>query len=214
VVATPDPAESGRTWPSEKEKEFELLLAETEYANKQITGYMDLQIRVNSFIFSALAAVVAALFAAQKSLEIPGPTAAKVLLVLSLIGSFGVLQTAITYGTSLTYIDRKQSVLGPRLQRLLGLSYQPLDTVPSFTDTGVSKAVLFAAYFSTVGVTLLNFGGLCYCVRLADGNCHLILAIGVGFVGVIGSFVAQVLTRRAMETVGLTKSTEKSSASR
>jgi hypothetical protein len=205
-MTTPEATEPAQQWAPEKEKEFQLLLAETEYANKQIGSYMGVQMKLLGILFPAIGAIIAVLFATEKDPVLSELNTAKALLTLSLIGSFGILQTSITYGSTLTYMHYKNKVLGPRLEALLKLGYKPLSTIDSFVKTGVSDAVFFATYLATLGITLLNFGLLCYCWRLAQCERGLRLAIGVGFAGVIGSIAAQVRTRQAIKAVGLIKS--------
>jgi hypothetical protein len=204
---TPPP----REWPPEKEKEFALLLAEAEYADKQIGNYQGIQTKQLGILFPAIGAVVAVVFAAEKEAGLSPTNTAMVLLTLSFIGSFGILQTAITYGSILPYVHYKNEVLGPKLKSLLNLSYKPYTVIDSFANTGGSGAVFFATYFATLGVTLLNFGLLCYCWRLAHCEQGLRFAIGLGFAGVIGSFVALLRTHKAIVRVGLKKSSDQPS---
>lgn len=204
-VSTPDSPRPARTWPTEREKEFELLLAETDYANKQIGSYMGVQMKLLGILFPVIGTIIAAVFAAEKNDVLSKESTATALLTLSLIGSFGILQTSITYGSTLTYMHYKNKFLAPKLQALLDLRYQPLATIDSFVETGVSDAVFFATYFATVGITVLNFFLLCYCLILANCDTGLMLAIGLGFAGVIGSYLAQVRTHRAIKAVGLRK---------
>lgn len=206
VADTPGTSEPVPQWSTEKEKEFELLLSEANYADKQIGSFMGVQTKLLGILFPAIGAVIAVVFATEKDHGLSEPNTVKALLTLSLIGSFGILQTSIIYGSTLTYMHHKNKVLGPRLEALLKLNYQPLSTLDSFVNTGVSGAVFFSTYLATLGITLLNFGLLCYCWSLAHCEWGLRFAVGVGFAGVISSVAAQVRTRQAIKAVGLIKS--------
>jgi hypothetical protein len=209
VVDTPGLSEPAPDWPPEKAKEFELLLAEADHSDEQIGSYMGLQTKQLGILFPAIGAIIAAVFAAKDGV-LSDQNAAKALLTLSLIGSFGILQTSITYGSTLTYMHYKNEVLGPKLKALLNLHYKPLSIIDSFVKTGVNGAVFFATYFATLGITLLNFGLLCYCWHLAHCERGLQLAIGAGFAGVIGSIAALVRTRQAIKAVHLLSSKQSS----
>jgi hypothetical protein len=203
-MTTPEATEPAQQWAPEKEREFQLLLAETEHANKQIGSYMDLQIKLIGFLFSALGAFVAILFAASLS----SSNMAKAFLTISLIASFGVFQTAITYGTALSYIGYKAKILAPRLKELLQLGYQPLEAVRAFTSAGVSRAVFFSTCFVMAGITFLNLCLLRYCWELAgDNEGGIKFGIIVALIWVVGTVVAQILMGRALQRIGVVRST-------
>src|SRR6185295_6769344 len=103
----------------EHEMEFQLLLGEVEHANQQIGGYMDLQVKILGSLFSALGVGLGLLFAVGKTVS--SVATAKVLVALSLVASFGVIQSSISYGIALGYMHYKTFILAPKLRELLKL---------------------------------------------------------------------------------------------
>lgn len=208
-MATPEAAGSAQDWPPEKDREFKLLLAETEHANKQIGSYMGVQMKLLGVLFSALGAFVAILFAAEDKVALSNSNLAKAFLAISLIASFGVFQTAISYGTALSYIGYKARRLAPRFKALLRLNYQPLDSIRAFNSGGVSRAVLFSTCFLMAGITFLNLLLLRYCWKLAgEGEPGIKCGIVVAWIWVVGTVIAQILVGCAMKNIGVAGSTE------
>ena len=108
------------------EAELNILMSEKEQADKQIGSYLELQVKVHTFIFTAAAAAAGWIFAQNKGgLSSPEVRGAAV-LALAFLGSFAILQGITVYGIVLGYIRYKNLVIGNRMKILLGLDRNPL----------------------------------------------------------------------------------------
>lgn len=206
----------------QKEKECQLLLAETEHVNKQISGYMGLQIKLLAFVFAAFGGGLGLLFAtSDKEISVDRPL--KILVVLSLLGSFAILQTVITYGVVLTNIDYKTHVLGPKWQAILGLRYAPLDAAAWYGRSPVKKPTIIATIFLVFGAALANLALVTYLGIEGFGrNCAdemkyewgVRLAVVATGAMAVATVVSLFFLRPAMNAVGLLTPNEPVGASR
>lgn len=187
---------------SKEEKECQLLLSETEYVNQQISSYMDLQIKTLTFIFAAIGIGLGFLFGKEHA---PTPEQVPaILIVISLVGSFGILQSVVTYGVALTYIDYKANVLAGKWQSLLGLDYSPLEAAERFRRSSVKRATLVATFLLFSGCIILDLGIPIYLIFTGwkVGGGTLVGSIAA-LCGALAALVSVGLIPRAMKTAGI-----------
>jgi hypothetical protein len=184
------------------EKTHQLLLCETEHVNKQISSYMDLQIKLLTFVFAAIGGSLGLLFAVGPKPD--SDRAAEILLVISLLGSFGILQSVITYGIALTHIDYKTNVLGPKWQKLLGLDYAPFGAAERFRTSPVKKPALMATFFLFFGSAIANVAVVVYLVPTAPkSGTWMCFGVATAAFMAGAALVSRLFLRPAMKAAGI-----------
>ena len=126
------------------EAELQVLLSEKEHADKQISSYLELQLKLLAFLLGAGSAALGFVFAKGEKILEPREIAI-VILVTCVAGCVVMLQSVVTYGIALGYIHYKKSTLVPRLNVLFAL--QPLSpSSPSVTARPASRYLLHLPY--------------------------------------------------------------------
>jgi hypothetical protein len=140
------------------EAELNILMSEKEHADKQIGSYLELQVKVHTFIFTAAAAAAAGWIFARKEGDLSSPEVrSAAVLVLAFLGSFAILQGIIVYGIVLGYIRYKNKVVGNRIKDLLGLDRNPLMALQAIASSSSNRIVMTSSIFG--GVFLLGISG-------------------------------------------------------
>jgi len=146
-------AGDGKSGDGRRSEHVALLLSEKEHADRQIGSYLELQLKMMAFLFSAL--VVAAglgLGGGSKAGITPSQTGVTLLIVV-FIGIFAILQSVIMYGIVLGYIRYKQMVIGRSLKEVLGLTANPLQALPTISRASSNTVVLGASFLLGGGIT-------------------------------------------------------------
>ena len=194
---------------SVNEFEFQILVKELEHADKQISSYMDLQMKILGVVFTLLAASLGILFSTKTGQTLTQENVSVVLGVISLLSSFGFLQTVINYGIALGYMYYKQCNIAPRLQRQIGLSDTPLQAITAFQQSPARLPVMIAMSVMSVCIFTLNAGILYYAWCNATG--HILIKGFIIFAAVILllTVLCQAFIGMAMKKIGIIHATEK-----
>lgn len=183
--------------------EFDLLVKELEHADKQISAYMDLQMKILGFVFTVLAAATGLLLSTKVGERLDSRGLAQLLILVSAVGSFGVLQSSVNYGIALGYIYNKECYLAPRFQKLLMLPEKPLYAVRAFRASPARPPVMFSTLVVAIGIDVLNVALLRRVFMTRDlGGVTKGLAIAAAIlVGLVA--VTQVWIGLAMKKTGV-----------
>ena len=184
------------------EMEFQIIMKELDHADRQIQSYMDLQMKILGVAFTFLGGILGLLLSKATGVANPQDLA-KLLIVASALGSFGVLQSSIVYGTVIGYIYGKVHLIAPRLVRLLNLKETPLLAVRAFRESPAMLPVILATGVLAVGISALNVGVLWSALRLATSwSLTQYLALGASAL-LAAVIVIQVQMALAMRAVGV-----------
>lgn len=188
---------------TDKEFEFQVLLKELDHADKQISAFMDLQMKVLGVVFTILAASLGLLLSTAPDKALTPHNLAKLLVVISVVGSFGVIQSTINYGIALGYMHNKVHFIAPRLQRLIGLDQPPLQAVTAFQESPARVPVLLATLGLAAGILALNTGVLWSAWNLAAENSLTQMLVGGAALLIGFTALCQFMTWRAMKRIGI-----------
>ncbi len=184
------------------EMEFQIIIKELDHADRQIESYMDLQTKILGVVFTFLGVILGLLLSKVTKVENPQDLA-KLLIVASALGSFGVLQSTIAYGSVIGYIYGKVHLIAPRLVKLLDLKETPLLAVRAFRESPAMRPVLLSTGVLAVGISALNAGVLWSALRVAaSGSLTQYLAVGASTL-LAAVLVIQVQMALAMRSVGV-----------
>jgi hypothetical protein len=195
--------QQGATQMTDSELHFQLLTKELDHADKQISAYMDQQMKILGFVFAFLGTSMGLFLTVRTGDGLSPQNLASLLVLASGVGSFGVLQSVINYGIALGYMYDKECYIATRFQKLLNLNERPLFAVRAFRESPAQIPVLLSTLVIAVGVDVLNAAILWAAFHTgALGTITCIL--GIGAVGLLGFVVfVQVRTGRAMRTIGI-----------
>ena len=173
-------------------REYDLLISEKEYIDKQISKGSDLQVRHYFILFTV---IPLALGWTIKS-DMPGlqdnRLIATILLLIVIAACFFFLQIIILYSQTIAWINYKKNVLGPKLRDLLELEENPFETMAGVLISPARPAM------KTAVVTLLVAHILMVCAIwfMVLGNLSRIhvpftigLLLGVSFLMIAGSIL-------------------------
>ena len=105
-------------------REFDLLLNEKDHVDGQISSFLDLEIKILTFLFPALGVAIGWMFKA----DLLPAVKAEILVGAAASACFGILLSIGTYATALAYIYYKTVVLGEKFQEILKLTEPPFQT--------------------------------------------------------------------------------------
>jgi hypothetical protein len=106
---------------------FDLLLNEKDHVDGQISSFLDLQIKILTFLFAALAAAFGWIFRDGATAS-PNEAKALILVGTAISACFGILLSIGTYAAAQAYIYYKTVVLGATFQEILRLREPPFAT--------------------------------------------------------------------------------------
>jgi hypothetical protein len=200
LLSSPQKTEGNVT---DKEFEFQVLLKELDHADKQISAFMDLQMKILGVVFTILAASLGLLLSTAPDKALTPHNLAKLLVVISAVGSFGVIQSTINYGIALGYMHNKLHFIAPRLQRLIGLAQPPLQAVTAFQESPARVPVLLATLGLAAGIFALNGGVLWSAWDLVAKNSLTQMLVMGAVLLIIFAAMCQFMTWRAMKRIGI-----------
>jgi hypothetical protein len=186
-----------------EEKEFDLLHSEVEYCNSQIGNYFELQIKIFGFVASAAAVCLGLVFAngGEGAKALSPPTTARVLVALSGVLSFAVLQGVITYSIALGYMGYKSVEVARRLKSLLALSELPLKSVSAVFSGSAGVPLATASSLATFGLLGVNLFVLTYAWSLSYGHPRIHLLVVAAGIGLAASCICVILVLRAARSL-------------
>ncbi len=197
-----------------REMEFQVIMKELDHADTQIQSYMDLQMKILGVVFTFLGGILGLLLSTKVTDGTRHQDLAKLLIIASSLGSFGVLQSSIVYGTVIGYIYGKVHLIAPRLARLLDLKEAPLLAVRAFRESPAMLPVMLATGALALGISALNLGVIWSALRLATSG-SLTQYLGLGALALFAVvIVVQVQMALAMRAVGVASNPEKEVAKR
>jgi hypothetical protein len=132
------------------EKKFQLLMSEKEFADSQIGGFFDLQVKIFTFLGAAVVLLGWIYSDRPKPLGDSGLAVSAIAFVV--IGCSVMLQGITMYGTSLSYLEYKTTTLNDELQTLLALPKPPLNTLGNWRSSPTQPPVMLA----TMGLTTMH----------------------------------------------------------
>lgn len=144
------------------EQELRILLSEKEQADRQIGSYLELQVKVQTVIFTAAAVAGGWLFAQQKSTPPTVEVRGAAVLTLAFLGCISTLQGIVNYGIVLGYIRYKHLKVGDRMGKLLDLKQNPLAALGTIAAASSNRVVMAASFISSVFVLGVSGGLLGY----------------------------------------------------
>lgn len=199
----PKPAPPTPRPPDLSERELQVALKELDHADKQISSYMDLQLKIVGFVLAFFGTATGLLLSTEAGSRVHGLDLPKLLVIASAVGSFGILQSAINYGIALGYMYNKTRYLAPRLKLLLGVEKSPLDAVRAFHESPARSPVMIATLTIAIGVDLLNAALLWKAFPLsAPGPITRLMVEGATALLLV-VIVVQVLVGAAMSRIGI-----------
>jgi hypothetical protein len=187
-----------------EEKEFDLLLSEAQNCNGQIGNFFELQIKIVGVVVSAVGLSLSLLAAAGQhgTYHLSPASSAKILVALSGVMSFAVIQGAITYAIAIGYMHYKALVVAPRLKQLLLLSEVPLATLRSILRGPTGVPLLVASGLATLGILAVDLSTLTYAWILAPGDRAVHLLVGIAGLGLAAASLSVVLVVRGLKKLG------------
>ena len=186
-----------------QEMELQVLLKELEHADKQISSFMELQMKILGVVFTLLAATLGLLFTNKVGIKLEPQNIAILLVIISVVGSFGVMQSIINYGISLGYMHNKQDFISPRLKDLIKLKELPLQAVTAFESSPAKAPVLFATATVAAGIAVLNAVVLWQAWGKAGDEFSTKIYISLAGLLLISTLVCQALIGKAMKKIGI-----------
>lgn len=128
-------------------------MSEKEHADQLIRAHNEFQAKVLPVIFTALTAVAAWLLTRKNDQAALDPSL--VLLILTGIACFALLQGAYSYGSTLNYIHYKDTELNDAFKKILKAETAPIQVVRSINAAPAQPALRLAA----LAITLILVGG-------------------------------------------------------
>jgi hypothetical protein len=189
------------TQPTERETAIKLLLSEKEHADRQIAGYLELQLKLLAFLFGAGGAVLGLAFAKLSD----RPTHSElgyIAAFLSIAASVVSLQSVITYGIALGYIRYKQHDVMPTLRSLCGLEPNTLNAVSAFTSGPAGTPVFFATVALSALHLAASVGLLLLAVAMINRSSAKTATVTLAILALIAALVGDLLLGSAMKRVG------------
>jgi hypothetical protein len=168
-------------------EELKVLMSEKEQADKQIGSYIELQLKLFAFLFSAGVVAGSWVFSSGRFSELPETAKAACALALAFIGCFAVLQSVVNYGIVLGYIRYKHFVVGDRIMKIARMDMNPFRAMATIASTRANSIVVVASVLVGVLVLVFNLALLTYAASQAEGSTLLWLAIGLCGVMLIGA---------------------------
>lgn len=186
---------------TKEEAEFQVLMSEKEHADKQISSYLELQLKLLAFLLGTGSAVLGFVFAkGDKSLK--PPEIAVIILVACFAGCVLMLQSVVTYGIALGYIHYKKATLAPRLRDLFLLGHEPALSVKSFGDSPARYPVFMASGALALVHALATSALLTYASYLVSAKRVIVASFVACWVLLIITLAIEVALARAMREVG------------
>jgi hypothetical protein len=177
-----------------------VLLSEKEHADRQISGYLELQLKLIAFIFGAAGAVLSLAFA--KLADRPSASELGYICAFLSVGSSLVsLQSTITYGIALNYIRYKQRDIMPDLRAMSGFDSHSLNAVAGFIDGPSRIPVLYATAAVSALHPLASLGLLVYGAERMCPSLAKAATLTFGAVAFLCSLAGSVVLAQAMKKV-------------
>lgn len=154
-------------------REFDLLLNEKEHIDGQISNFLDLEIKILTFLFPALGVALGWIF----KVTVLSPNARSLILVgAAAFACFGILMSIGTYATALAYVHYKTIVLGEKFQKLLNLTEHPFAT-RLWSESPAAKVLNAATGILWLLVFIFTVSLLIAAWRVSAGRIHILVII-------------------------------------
>jgi hypothetical protein len=157
----------------------DLLLNEKNHVDDQIASFMDLQIKILTFLFPALGVALGWIF---KQGNMLGPERAVILVGAVISACFGTLLSIGTYATALAYVYYKHVVLSKKFQEILNLPTSPFGTKVWSSSPG-GKVLTLATGGTWLLVFLFNVWLLVAAWRCGNtSSIHILVLLSASLV--------------------------------
>lgn len=177
------------------EKKFQLLMSEKEFADSQIGGFFDLQVKI--FTFLGAAVVLLGWIYSDKPKPLDDGGLAILAIAFVVIGCSVMLQGITMYGTSLSYLEYKTTTLNTELQTLLALPKPPFNTLGRWRSSSTQPPVMLA----TMGLTAMHIVVNTALLYIAWRHAHsrfLLAAVMAAAIYEVITMAAELLVMRAL----------------
>jgi hypothetical protein len=180
------------------DKRFQLLMSEKEFADTQIGGFFDLQVKI--FTFLGASVVLLGWIYSDKPKPVGGDGLSLLAITFVVIGCSVMLQGITMYGTALSYLEYKTTDLNEAFRAELTLPKAPFNTLWNWRLSPTQPPVMLA----TSALVAMHIGvniALLYVAWDAHKSRLLCLAVIATMLYELVTIWAELLILRALGTM-------------